>query len=1750
MVFSTMGLPVFADDTNPGEPFGDGSAACAASLLSEEETLFWSDLADTSWYVEGETEFTISTAEELAGLAKLVDEYDVYDSDEDGYLAFKGVTINLGADIDLEGAAFNPIGSYKNDKAFCGTFNGNGYSINNMSQDYVSLDNSYYYSDLGLGLFGLLFDATVTNLTIDGAEISGYSSMCGAVAAAAYGDCTFEDITVSNSNIADYQYYAGGIVGWASGNHKYIGCYVTDTTTVGSQWGDFDNSVGGVIGGSGSSATIYMSDCDIDCRLDAYSDVTSTYQWYAYRRAGMIVGNSNKSTVLEGTTYAVPNNFTIEDCRITIGDWGNYTYCEFAGTSWPWVRCQEGLSNSAYSNPRYGHPTDAEGNEVTDDNHAHNDGEGHQVIIGFSQLFGGGQGVYGATKEVLEKIGGYDSVTESLEIIDLAKEARSCVELFKAIENEELISLNDAEENSVELVSVGLFESLQDAINAMGTDAGEYTIVIKKNITEDVSITQNDGQKVTIKGGTNDVTLNGSITIDGTSIGENDMDDDSLTITGINFVTDTADHTFISGVITNHYPHNVLISDCTFTGTGNNDTVAVRLKSSYDCAIKDCVGTGLHSMLQNTSGHRLTVEDIEINNSKSGISLGTVQGATLKNINITATGDYGYGIRMDGSEYVGDVSIENATINATAPIILRKADKITSSYDIELKGTNNLATPDNSDYTVIVVAKDYDEENTVLAASDDKKIFVTIEDESLSIDNVFGAKYPPAVVEDANGNKTTYASLAEAVAEATANDSIVIYDKIEDFATLVNNGTTFKNITVKLGRDFDLNNEEWTPIGTNTNKFLGTFDGDNHTVSNLKIDTPSTSYVGFFGFTSEGEVKNLTINNASVKGRLGVGAFAGSPYTSKMTNLKLTGDVAIEGMSYVGGMLGRNLYANATDLTVDVNDGSYVKATSTENGTRYRTYLGGVIGFMGEGNITVKNVTSNIDVIGDVMDIGGIVGIIHYGNSFINIASSGNVTATSAEAALEIGGIAGTVMNSEQPVTIDKLEYTGDLSVTLEDGTVITEEELSSHKLYGNVYYPDKPTTGMLKAIKVNDTYYSSLQDAMDAVEDGGTISIIADHTITEATRVHNSASYYDGTYYIGDKSFTLDLNGFTITDDGSVNDYLLNFKNDGSKENVITIKNGTIEASTNAYAAICTSTASTHRVTINLENVNVNNNNSNGAAIKMRGGALLNVNDGTVITGKNSYLGIEVYGAEATINEGAKIYMNGTSSYNGCLAGVGNAGVLNVYGGYGRSAKGGFIAMTTGGTINVYDGEWIANTAEASNAGNSSVLIAQNDKATYTGIENSVINVYGGTFTGDYNCYGNAVGDAQINISGGTFSDDPANYLVSGFKAYPNADGSYTIAPDRTINVSADKPEVEADDEVIISISVSGENLANAKWKLKYDSSKFELVTTGLNVENDVITDHLYLDDDTVFTSGEVIKSYTFKAIAQTDDTQADFEISDTFAYTYLESLDGTDIEALNNEKATVNIKLKDYKVVVKVDDNEIAAGETTREFAYDDNEHTFKVDTIPTATVEYKVNGRTVNNVVIKNEGKYEIEYSVIAETGYRAITSTYTITVGAPKYVIEIGATEYVAGKKIVLVYTNTDNAFFKYDGNLMIDVTSSGYKYNDGTTETQYAHVFAFVTDVVTGASDDDYKANVSHLYSSSGLYTIAQYDNDINFDTDLDIRDITSEYAVYNVNADVFRYIRYQKNILKADTDGSKSVTLDDTANVVNGIVNP
>ena len=100
-------------------------------------------------------------------------------------------------------------------------------------------------------------------------------------------------------------------------------------------------------------------------------------------------------------------------------------------------------------------------------------------------------------------------------------------------------------------------------------------------------------------------------------------------------------------------------------------------------------------------------------------------------------------------------------------------------------------------------------------------------------------------------------------------------DDLKTFAAMVNNGTDFSGDTIVLDESIELTENSWTPIGNDETKlFKGTFDGDGHKITGLKIT--SGSYIGLFGYVGEGaEIKNVNLVGANVFGEKRVGALIG-----------------------------------------------------------------------------------------------------------------------------------------------------------------------------------------------------------------------------------------------------------------------------------------------------------------------------------------------------------------------------------------------------------------------------------------------------------------------------------------------------------------------------------------------------------------------------------------------------------------------------------------------------------------------------------------------------------------------------------------------------------------------------------------------------------------------------------------------------------------------------------------------------------
>ncbi|MDR0664343.1 MAG: hypothetical protein LBF86_02330, partial [Helicobacteraceae bacterium] len=188
--------------------------------------------------------------------------------------------------------------------------------------------------------------------------------------------------------------------------------------------------------------------------------------------------------------------------------------------------------------------------------------------------------------------------------------------------------------------------------------------------------------------------------------------------------------------------------------------------------------------------------------------------------------------------------------------------------------------------------------------------------------------------------------------------------------------------------------EGWEPIGNDTVKFTGIFNGNGNKITNLWINRTSTNYVGLFGYIENAQIKNLGVEAEEVKGYYYVGVIAGFVYEGAITNNYATGSVSATG-NCVGGIVG---YVSSNSTIKN----SYAAGNVSGTGSS----IGGIAGYIGESEI--KNSYTTVDVSGTGSDIGGIAGYVYDAATIKNSYAAGDVSGING-----VGGIAGTVYDSD-----------------------------------------------------------------------------------------------------------------------------------------------------------------------------------------------------------------------------------------------------------------------------------------------------------------------------------------------------------------------------------------------------------------------------------------------------------------------------------------------------------------------------------------------------------------------------------------------------------------------------------------------------------------------------------------------------------------------------------------------------------------
>ncbi len=295
------------------------------NVFAAEAVDTWDGTADTSWYVghEADSEYHITTAEQLAGLAQLVNA-------DPGKTNFSGKNFYLENDLNLSGHEWISIGTCIGgdcpEYSFCGVFDGQSHVISNLysHESYIEgADESHNL--LRNALFGNVYDGEIKNLGVENADIwidplddsaAGKGILVDWLGKSKITNCWTSGSIYSGTKI---EKNIGGIVGVTVQGCTISGCYSTATLV-----GNYTNStnyykdpmvvfdtLGGIVGAC-FDGSLTVTDCWFDGKIEV---------------------NSIQATVAGIVGYA-DTDVTINNCIVITNDIGRDKVEEELNSCW------------------------------------------------------------------------------------------------------------------------------------------------------------------------------------------------------------------------------------------------------------------------------------------------------------------------------------------------------------------------------------------------------------------------------------------------------------------------------------------------------------------------------------------------------------------------------------------------------------------------------------------------------------------------------------------------------------------------------------------------------------------------------------------------------------------------------------------------------------------------------------------------------------------------------------------------------------------------------------------------------------------------------------------------------------------------------------------------------------------------------------------------------------------------------------------------------------------------------------------------------------------------------------------------------------------------------------------------------------------------------------------------------------------------------------------------------------------------
>ncbi|MCC5942380.1 MAG: hypothetical protein JJU37_12645 [Balneolaceae bacterium] len=201
----------------------------------------------------------------------------------------------------------------------------------------------------------------------------------------------------------------------------------------------------------------------------------------------------------------------------------------------------------------------------------------------------------------------------------------------------------------------------------------------------------------------------------------------------------------------------------------------------------------------------------------------------------------------------------------------------------------------------------------------------------------------------------------------------------------------------------------FNPVGSQSEPFTGSLNGNNYTIADLEIDRTGQMHSGLFGVIDDGRVENLALIDARITGGDRTGAIAGENRGEILNSYSNSGEII--GTDYTGGLAGINqgiIEDSYTSGTVDGNN--YTGGLSGDNsGQITSSYFSGNVegndytgGVSGSNNGTIFRAFASGTVDGN-SEVGGLAGRNHNGGLIDESHASSSVNAVE-----RVGGLVGS----------------------------------------------------------------------------------------------------------------------------------------------------------------------------------------------------------------------------------------------------------------------------------------------------------------------------------------------------------------------------------------------------------------------------------------------------------------------------------------------------------------------------------------------------------------------------------------------------------------------------------------------------------------------------------------------------------------------------------------------------------------------